>query len=37
MYDMNVTFIGQYAQQLALVTAENEKNKERTNDKTSHK
>lgn len=37
MYDMNVTFIGQYAQRLALVTAENENNKEWSNNKTSHK
>jgi hypothetical protein len=35
MYDIHVTFIGQTAQQLALVAAKNEKNKERSNNKTS--
>jgi hypothetical protein len=37
MYDMNVTFLGQFAQRLALGAAENENNKEQSNNKTSHK
>jgi len=37
MYDISVTFFGQFAQRLVLVAAENENNKERTNNKTSHK